>query len=130
MKLIIEGETPAKKNSKIRTRTGCMIPSKRYQAWHESALLQVRAMTINHNTICHPVIISLSFFHGDLRRRDSDNGTSSILDMLVDAGVLQDDNWEIVRVLNVYNYYDKGHARCEIDIHELKTTIETKGISA
>lgn len=125
MKLIIEGETPAKKNSKIRTRTGCMIPSKQYQAWHESALLQVRAMTIGHEAIGYPVIVSLSFFHGDMRRRDSDNGTSSILDLLVDAGVLKDDKWEIVRVLNVYNYYDKGHARCAISISQLETTIET-----
>ena len=125
MKLIIEGETPAKKNSRIVLPNGRNIPSKRYQEWHESALLQVRAMTINHNTISHPVMISLSFFHGDLKKRDSDNGTSSILDTLVDAGVLQDDNWEIVRVYTVYNHYDKGHAMCEIDIHELKTTIET-----
>ena len=130
MKLIIEGETPAKKNSKIRTKAGYMIPSKQYQAWHKSAMMQIMCMNIGHEAIGCPVIISLSFFHGDMRRRDSDNGTSSILDTLVDAGVLKDDNWEIVRILNVYNYYDKGHARCEIEIHELETTIETKGISA
>jgi Holliday junction resolvase RusA-like endonuclease len=130
MKLIVEGETPAKKNSKIRTRTGCMIPSKQYQAWHESAMLQIRAMTIGHEAIGYPVSVSLSFFHGDLRRRDSDNGTSSILDTLVDAGVLKDDKWEIVRILNVYNHYDKGHARCEIEIHQLETTIEAGRESA
>lgn len=124
MKLIIEGETPAKKNSKIRTRAGYMIPSKQYQEWHKSAEMQVRMMTIGHKAIDYPVMISLSFFHGDLRRRDSDNGTSSILDTLVDSGVLLDDKWEIVRVLSVYNYYDKGHARCEIDIRPLETTIE------
>ena len=124
MKLIIQGETPAKKNSKIRTKAGYMIPSKQYQAWHEAALLQIRAMSKGHDTICYPVSITLAFFHGDLRRRDSDNGTSSILDTLTDAGILKDDNWQIVRILNVYNYYDKGHARCEIDIHPIETTIE------
>lgn len=124
MKLIIEGETPAKKNSKIRTKAGYMIPSKRYQEWHRSAEVQVRCMSIGHDTICYPVSITLSFYHGDLRRRDSDNGTSSILDTLVDCGIIKDDNWEIVRILNVYNYYDKGHARCEIEIRPLETTIE------
>ena len=130
MKLIIEGETPAKKNSRIQLPNGRNIPSKQYQEWHRSAEVQVRCMTIGHEAISYPVIISLSFFHGDMRRRDSDNGTSSILDTLVDAGVLKDDNWQIVRILNVYNYYDKGHARCEIEIHQLETTIETGRESA
>lgn len=130
MKFTIEGETPAKKNSKIRTRAGYMIPSKKYQEWHTQASAQLFYQKKPPLAINYPVIISLSFFHGDKRRRDSDNGTSSILDFLVDFGILADDNWEIVRVLNVYNYYDKGHARCEIDIHELETTIETKGKNA
>ena len=87
-------------------------------------------MTIGHDTICYPVSITLSFYHGDLRRRDSDNGTSSILDMLVDCEIIKDDNWEIVRIINVYNYYDKNNARCEIDIKPLETTIEAGRESA
>ena len=126
MKLIIEGETPAKKNSRIVLPNGRNIPSKQYREWHESALLQVRAMTVwIKEPIAYPVSISLCFYHGDKRRRDSDNGTSSILDLLVDAGVLKDDKWEIVRILNIYNQYDKGHARCEVMISQLETTIET-----
>lgn len=124
MKLIIEGETPAKKNSRIQLPNGRNIPSKQYQQWHKSAEVQVRMMTIGHQAIDYPVIITLFFFHGDLRRRDSDNGTSSILDLLVDAGVLADDKWQIVRILNVFNQYDKNNARCEIDIQPLETTIE------
>ena len=130
MKFIIQGETPAKKNSKIRTKSGCMIPSKQYQAWHEAALLQLQTQKRYIDTICYPVIITLSFFHGNYRRRDSDNGTSSILDTLTDAGILKDDNWEIVRILNVYNYYEKNKARCEIEIYPIETTIETGRESA
>lgn len=130
MKLIIEGETPSKKNSRIQLPNGKNIPSKQYREWHKSAMLQVEAMTIGHEAIGYPVAISLSFYHGDLRRRDSDNGTSSILDLLVDAGVLQDDKWEIVRILNIYNQYDKGHARCEIMISQLGTTINAGRESA
>lgn len=123
MKLIIEGETPAKKNSRIQLPNGKNIPSKQYREWHKSAMTQVVCMTIGREPIEQPVAITLSFFHGDKRRRDSDNGTSSILDLLVDAGVLKDDKWEIVRILNIYNQYDKGHARCEISISQLGTTI-------
>ncbi|MBQ1778303.1 MAG: RusA family crossover junction endodeoxyribonuclease [Acidaminococcaceae bacterium] len=128
MKFIIEGETPAKKNSRITLPNGRTIPSKNYRTWHESALLQIEAMAISREaSISYPVAISLNFIHGDLRRRDSDNGTSSILDLLVDAGILADDNWQIVRILNVYNQYDKGHARCEIMISQLTIKTEETG---
>lgn len=122
MDLIIYGETPAKKNSRMYLSNGRNIPSARYRAWHTSALLQLRPQKekAGQQAIDYPVIVTLRFFHGDKRRRDSDNGTSSILDTLTDVGILADDNWEIVRALNVYNYYDKGNARCEVNIAELK----------
>ena len=130
MKLVILGETPSKKNSRMVLQNGKNIPSKQYRAWHQGAMIQVRAMSIGHDKICYPVSITLSFYHGDLRRRDSDNGTSSILDTLVDCEIIKDDNWEIVRIINVYNYYDKNNARCEIDIKPLETTIEAGRESA
>ena len=65
------------------------------------------------------VKISMTFVHGDLRRRDSDNGTSSILDLLTDCGVLADDNWKIVRELNVKNDYEKGRPCCKVEIELL-----------
>lgn len=133
-KLTIEGETPSKKNSKLRTSTGYMIPSKAHQKWHEDAMLQVRGqlarMEKRPHMIDTPVAISLLFFHGDNVRRDSDNQAASIMDLLQDAEILEDDRWQIVRILNIYNHYDKGHARCEIDIKLLETTIETEGKSA
>lgn len=62
----------------------------------------------------------LHFYHADLRRRDSDNGTSSILDVLVDAEILKDDNWQIVRQIAIANYHDKDFPRIEITIQELE----------
>lgn len=133
-KLVIEGETPSKKNSKIRTRSGYMIPSAQHQKWHQDAMLQLNSqlcrMRKPPNMIDTPVNIALVFFHGDNVRRDSDNQASSIMDLLQDAKILADDRWQIVRILNIYNHYDKGHARCEIYIQELETTIETKGKNA
>lgn len=121
---VIEGETPSKKNSKIRTRTGYMIPSKAHQKWHEDAMLQINAQKGIQKKpqvlIDSPVAISIIFFHGDNVRRDSDNQASSIMDLLQDAEILADDRWQIVRMLNIYNHYDKGHSRCELDITLLK----------
>ena len=88
------------------------------------ALLQLNSQLCHMrkppNMIDTPVAISLLFFHGDNVRRDSDNQASSIMDLLQDAEILADDRWQIVRILNIYNLYDKGHARCEINITHLE----------
>ena len=126
MELVIFGETPSKKNSKVWTRGGKLIPSKQFRAWHDYALFQVTQQIIRdklEQDIDYPCIVTLKFYHGDKRRRDSDNGTSSILDMLQDCRILHDDCWEIVRVLNVFNFYEKNAARCEIAIKKIEGTI-------
>ena len=127
----ILGETPGKKNSKIWTKSGKLIPSAKHQKWHTDAMLQVTGQVSrlpkdewpygpeHPNGIEDPVAITLTFYHGDQVRRDSDNQTSSIMDLLQDAKVLADDRWQIVRILNIYNHFDKGNARCLIEINEL-----------
>ena len=124
IRLQIFGETPSKKNSKIWTRSGKLIPNKVYQAWHEYALMQLNPQLITMGperpeAIDYPVAITLTFFHGDQKRRDSDNQTASIMDLLQDANILADDRWQIVRILNVYNHYDKGNARALVEINKL-----------
>lgn len=126
MDLEIYGETPAKKNNRISLKDGRNLPSKRYRQWHDYAefqvIEQIRRDKLEQD-IKEPIIITLKFYHGDRKRRDSDNGTSSILDLLQDCNILHDDCWEIVRVLNVFNFYDKENARCEIDIKKIEGTI-------
>jgi Holliday junction resolvase RusA-like endonuclease len=126
------GETPSKKNSRIFLKNGRNIPSKRYQEWHKQAREQIFAQGLLQNDLNSPtrnlpqypitseVTIKLTFYHGDLRRRDSDNGTSSILDLLTDCQILADDKWQIVRGLQVLNYYEKGDPRCVIEIAPFK----------
>lgn len=121
----IFGETPSKKNSKIWTRSGKLIPSKAHQVWKANAIDQMAMQLELMNTkerpqdIDYPVSITLTFYHGDNVRRDSDNQAASIMDLLQDAKVLADDRWQIVRILNIYNHYDKGNARCLIEINRL-----------
>lgn len=120
IEVCILGETPSKKNSKIRTRTGYMIPSKAHQKWHTDAMLQLNSQICRMKPIPalidYPVVISLDFYHGDYIRRDSDNQVSSIMDLLQDAKLLADDNWQIVRQIHVMNYYEKKNAKCVIKI--------------
>lgn len=37
---------------------------------------------------------------------------SSILDLLVDSKIISDDNWQIIRRIEVDNFYDKNNPRC------------------
>ena len=56
----------------------------------------------------------------DNRCHDLDNMVSSVLDLLVDAGYLEDDHCKIVSsMLVVFRGVDKGNPRVEIDITEL-----------
>ena len=121
IQFIIDGETPAKKNSRINTRSGRSFPSKRYQQWHDVARLQVQSqMRQLDKPIDYPCIVSITFVHGDLVRRDSDNATSSILDLLMDCKVLKDDAWTIVRKIAIDNLYEKKNPRAIVNIEVLK----------
>ena len=116
MTIRLNGETPAKKNNRVIDRkTGRSFPSMGYRQWHERAMCEVNLQSKVRN-ICEPCKIAVTFVHGDLRRRDSDNGLSSILDLLTDCRILQDDNWQIVREVTVTNEYEKGNPHCTIQI--------------
>lgn len=109
-------ETPSKKNSRVTDRrTGRSFPSKRYVEWHRAATLWLRSH-YPCGRIEGPLKITLSFTHPTLRRKDADNGTNSIFDLLVDVGILQDDCWTIVMEHSVRNRYEKGVACCTIEI--------------
>lgn len=109
-------ETPSKKNSRVvDCRTGRTFPNKRFTEWHKAAALYVRQQNA-HPLDEGPFVLYLEFTHGDRVRRDSDNGVSSILDLLVDCGVLPDDNWMVVSKINVSNLYDKGKPGVNISI--------------
>ena len=124
IKIRIEGETPAKKNvNKFNSRTRTVYKDAKYTKWHTDAMLQLHAqicqMEPMPNMIDTPVQIFLCFYHDDKRRRDSDNQTSSIMDLLQDCKVLADDNWQIVRQIHIFNFYTTENAHCIIQIENI-----------
>lgn len=119
MTFTIVGETPSKKNSRINTRSGRSFPNQNYVRWHSSAVTQIRLQKVRPVPIGKRVAITLTFYHGDMHRRDSDNQCSSILDTLIDAGIISDDCWKVVPIKHIYDAYDKGNARCVVAIEEI-----------
>lgn len=113
-KIVIYGNTPSKKNSRIiicRGKFPNLIPSKNYTEWHKDALLQLSGKgKITSSEL------NLTFFAPDNRKFDLTNKAESIMDTLVDAGLISDDNYSVVSKLTlVFGGVDKGNARCEIE---------------
>ena len=75
------------------------------------------------NVYCRPrpqepprfALVVLTFYFKDKRRRDADNYQKMILDGLVAAGIIVDDDFEHCRVL-CDGDCDKANVRTEIDI--------------
>ena len=120
MKVTLMGETPSKKNSRINTRSGRSFPNQRYMKWHNAVVSQLNQLLFAKQIEAFPegmkVSMTVKFIHGDLVRRDSDNQLSSILDTLVDAKILSDDNWKVIPEKHIYDLFEKNNARCEIEI--------------
>lgn len=117
--LIIKGRIPSKKNSRnIFVRHGRVmnIPSKEYKAWHDKASEGIKYM--RHEPFNRVQMIELMFFAPDRRASDLTNKAESIMDLLVDNNIIQDDNWWIVdKVFLRFGGVDKIDPRCEVSIY-------------
>lgn len=103
----LSGNVPSKKNSRINLSSGKSIPSAKYRAWRNAALWQVKQQT--RHLFTKPVKLEVVVYFSTKIRADLDNRVTSILDMLVDALVLQDDKWQNVPEI---------HAKAEYRQHQ------------
>lgn len=101
----LTGKTPSKKNSRIGLRSGKNIPSERYQKWKKAKHIELLHQGILCPPLDKPLTIEFFFHHSDNRTRDTDNQISSILDLLKDAKVIKDDNWQIVKRISAEALY-------------------------
>lgn len=94
-----------------RGRTPILLPSTKYTTWHKDAIKQLStAKPITGNKI------TLTFIAGDNRKFDLSNKAESIMDLLVDAGLIEDDNYSIVSELVLrFGGVEKGLPRCLIE---------------
>jgi len=119
----LSGEIPSKKNSKaLVPRKGGgfnIFPGKVYQKWHPQALKQIIAQKYNYVgnfpiEKCSYVKVYLYF--GTRRESDCTNKAESIHDLLVDAGILLDDTWQITGPTTQIPEYKKNEGGAFIEI--------------
>lgn len=117
-KIIITGRIPSLKNSKViscRNGRPLVLPSKAYREWHEIASWELVAQKpprgIEH---CE---IEIKFYAPDKRHTDLTNKAESLMDLLVDLEVIEDDNWEVVRKLTLEFMGKSDKPRAEITLN-------------
>lgn len=112
--IILYGRIPSKKNSKMAIPIGkrcVLIPQKAYKEWHEISSWKLKGK----QSIPTPCKLEIIFYLPDARRTDLTNKTESIMDLLVDNGILPDDNCnEIPELSLIYRGIDRINPRAEI----------------
>jgi hypothetical protein len=113
----LTGRIPSKKNNKSirfnrKTRKPFITSSDDYKKWHGYASLQINTQKTDIKNIKFPIqkceYIEVTLFYGTKHRSDNTNKTESVHDLLVDMGVLQDDNWQITgRTTQIPIYREK-----------------------
>lgn len=114
MKIILTGRIPSKKNSRINTRSGRSFPSKKFAEWHKKATYELMDQQLIE--VEHPVFVDIVIKFPDLRRQDLTNKAESIMDLLVDFGIIPDDNYLIVPYIKIKGVYDKENPGATINI--------------
>ena len=111
----------SKKNSQqilVNHATGrpFIMPSKKYKEYEKDAMWFIpKGETINK-----PVNVKCLFYMPTRRKCDLVNMQESILDVMVKAGLLANDNYSIVQSMDGSRVlYDKEHPRTEVYITEV-----------
>lgn len=128
-KIVVKGRIPSKKNEKISmVRNGKLfiMPSKRFKEWHEQAVWDLKIQNIE--LIENVERVEIVLYAPDKRRSDLTNKAESLMDLLVDVKILEDDNWFIVGDIHLkFGGVDRENPRAEIFIKEKENDIEGGG---
>ena len=123
IRLTLFGDVPSKKNSKRvfrhpRTGRTVVLSSKGHDAWHSANISRLIGCSerVDETQV---VELSVIMFYATTRRKDLDNALASVQDLLVDAGILPDDDFRhVVRVSAEFGGIDRANPRVDVEIHE------------
>ena len=118
MRFIIYGNPVTKKNSQrivTRGRFPKLLPSEQYMKYRDDCMLQLGEL--DSPTISKPVNVKALYYMKTRRKVDLSNLNSALHDILVDAGILEDDNRDIIAGHDGSRvFYDKDNPRVEVYI--------------
>ncbi len=126
LKFTILGNPVTKKNSqriiKVKTKSGkCfhkIMPSKAFEKYEKDCKYQMPKID---NPISVPINLKCVYYMESRRKIDLLNVLNATADILVDYGVLEDDNRNIVYSTDGSKVlYDKENPRVEVEILELE----------
>lgn len=118
IKIILQGQVPAQKNNKrvvYNRRTGkpFIISDAKVKNWQAKGFVQLKSVS----PVVGAVEIEMVFYNKDKRKRDIDNMLTSVLDLLKNSGIIEDDNCFIVQKLSArFGGVDKINPRAEVSI--------------
>ena len=123
MKLTITGNVPSQKNGKEiamrRDGTRFVRSNDRVKAWQKAAVDELALQFMGYKVTDYPIALSLVFYFDNKRRHDLDNAAAGVMDALVNANILTDDNVNYVECLTLqYGGIDKTNPRVEIYLDE------------
>ena len=115
------GRIPAKKDSqRICRKFGKGKPfiasSIAHSKWEKFALYHLKVQK-NHETIDVCQSIQITLLYGDLKQKDNTNTADSIMDALVKAEIIKDDNWKVTGTITLIPKYEKDKHGAEIIIY-------------
>lgn len=121
VRIVIKGDPKTKKNSQRAVWAGGkikVIPSEAYQIYRNMALWQIPGSA--RAQLPGPVNLKCVYYMQTRRRVDLVNLLEATCDILVDAGVLLDDNSHVIAGHDGSRVrYDKNCPRVEIEITEM-----------
>ncbi len=91
-----------------------IIPSKGHKEWHTEALWGLKPY---QGAFLNPKMILCTIYAKDARKWDISNKWESVQDLLVDAQIIKDDNYEYLsNIILSYGGTDKQNPRSEVYI--------------
>ena len=80
---------------------------------------EIKLQTIGINPRYTKCKMTITYYFKDKRRHDPGNYDKMLLDGLVEANIIEDDNYEVITEYTTIGKVDRGNPRVEIEIEEV-----------
>lgn len=80
----------------------------------------VKLSTIGINPKYKKCKMKITYYFNNKIRHDPSNFDKMLLDGLVEANIIEDDNYNVIQEFTTMGKYDKNNPRTEIEIEEIK----------